>query len=492
MLLLISLIITFPLAFFGKDIIKKHAKIFYIIFAILSIGIVYITTSKIFLDFPTWVRTWIWGLFANGAISTSLFVIVMFTGAFKKGSKLRKTLLPIRAELSILASILILGHNVAFGLSYFKFLFTRPEALPLNQLLASISSIIMILIMIPLFITSFYGIRKKMNAKTWKKLQRWAYLFYALIYVHVLLLLVPIALKGRTFAFITVIVYSIIFLTYAAMRISLALESRDKKSAKVPVWIVSTVLCVLVILISVPNLIIEVKKAPVISSGEISQNKNQASSSDESSSSDVISTEESESKTSSSDETSSSRPSEASGENLQNKEEEEPAKEEEPVKEETQEPSSRPNEDSSQEVSGENLQNKEEEEPAKEEEPVKEEEPAKEEPQNSSSRPSEASGENLQTEEPEPVKIYKDGTYVASAMGYNANISVQVTIVDDSIVDVMILEHSEDEPYATDAWTMLPRFVAAQSPNVAAVGGATVTCDAVKEAVRIALENAKN
>ncbi len=46
--------------------------------------------------------------------------------------------------------------------------------------------IVAFLIMIPLFITSFTTIRKKYTYSAWKKIQRWAYLAYALIYLHLL------------------------------------------------------------------------------------------------------------------------------------------------------------------------------------------------------------------------------------------------------------------------------------------------------------------
>ncbi len=49
----------------------------------------------------------------------------MYTGALKNGSKLMKILMPIRAELSIIASILTLAHNISFGRYHFITLFTK-------------------------------------------------------------------------------------------------------------------------------------------------------------------------------------------------------------------------------------------------------------------------------------------------------------------------------------------------------------------------------
>ena len=101
----------------------------------------------------------------------------MYTGALPNGSWLIKKLMPVRAELSIIATILTLAHNISYGMTYFKMLFTMPKVMPLNQILATICTMVMMCIMIPLCITSFKSIRKKMNPKSWKKLQRWAYVF---------------------------------------------------------------------------------------------------------------------------------------------------------------------------------------------------------------------------------------------------------------------------------------------------------------------------
>lgn len=77
----------------------------------------------------------------------------------------------------------------------------------------------MICIMIPLFITSFKSVRRKMSAKNWKKLQRAAYVFYALIYVHIMLLSVPMYMRGITTYMANIIVYTAVFGAYGVMRV---------------------------------------------------------------------------------------------------------------------------------------------------------------------------------------------------------------------------------------------------------------------------------
>ena len=216
---LISIIIAIFFVVVFRNFIKKHSKLCYIITTILSILLIVGTYTGTISNLPSWFTNNVYPILIKSSFSTALFVIVMYTGAFKNGSSLVKFLMPIRAELSIIASILTLSHNISFGKNHFVKLFTAPQTMAPNMFIAAIISILLITLMIPLMITSFPSIRKKMGAKKWKKLQKTAYLFYALIYAHVMFIMVPIANSGILDYKINVLVYSIILLTYAAMRI---------------------------------------------------------------------------------------------------------------------------------------------------------------------------------------------------------------------------------------------------------------------------------
>lgn len=216
---LISIMIAIVLVAIGRDFIKKHSKLCYIIATILSTLLVIGVYTGAIAKLPSSFSNTILPYFTKSTFATALFVIVMYTGAFKNGSPLIKFLMPIRAELSIIASILTLAHNISFGKNHFVQLFTNPSSMAPNMLVAAIISLILIAIMVPLMITSFPSIRKKMGAKKWKKLQKSAYIFYALIYAHVMLIMVPVAKKGVSSYVLNVLVYSIVFLTYGAMRV---------------------------------------------------------------------------------------------------------------------------------------------------------------------------------------------------------------------------------------------------------------------------------
>ena len=228
MLLIISLIIVSLFIYFLKDSLKKHAGIYYIGAAVISIAVFLIG----FLPMPLFLKNNILGIFAKGSLGTAMFIAVMYAGALPKGSKLIAPLMKIRGELSITAAILVLCHNFTYGITYFKMLFMKPEALSATQLTAAIISLVLIIIMIVLTVTSFQAVRKKMKAKKWKQLQRTAYVFYGLMYVHIMLINIPYARLGLGTYIANVVIYSIVFLGYAAMRIAKAVSAKATRAGK--------------------------------------------------------------------------------------------------------------------------------------------------------------------------------------------------------------------------------------------------------------------
>lgn len=228
MLLIISLIIVSLFIYFLKDSLKKHAGIYYIGAAVISIAVFLIG----FLPMPLFLKNNILGIFAKGSLGTAMFVAVMYAGALPKGSKLIAPLMKIRGELSITAAILVLCHNFTYGMTYFRMLFTKTSMLSATQLAAAVISLVLIAIMLVLTVTSFPSVRKKMQAKKWKQLQRTAYVFYGLMYVHIMLINIPYARLGLGMYIANVVIYSIVFLGYAAMRIAKAVSVKAARAGK--------------------------------------------------------------------------------------------------------------------------------------------------------------------------------------------------------------------------------------------------------------------
>ncbi len=86
--------------------------------------------------------------------------------------------------------------------------------------------------------------------------------------------------------------------------------------------------------------------------------------------------------------------------------------------------------------------------------------------------------------------------YIASAKGMEGDVKVKVTVDDGKISDVKVLSHNETPNIGTNAIDAIPeKFIGLSTPEeidgVDAVSGATITSDALKEAVKSALAQAK-
>lgn len=89
------------------------------------------------------------------------------------------------------------------------------------------------------------------------------------------------------------------------------------------------------------------------------------------------------------------------------------------------------------------------------------------------------------------VALAADGTYTGEAQGRNGAVKVAVTLTDGKITAVKVVSHKESTGIADPALERIPAAVTAeQSAAVDAVGGATLTSEAIKQAVLAALVSA--
>lgn len=217
MLFLLSIVCVLAFFLVFQPWIAKHPSIFYglTIASILLLFGSYFT--GIYESFPDWFNNIFAMMYARGALSTAVFVVVMYLGVIPVRFALASRLMRIRAEISVIGCILALGHNVYYGIYYFPHLFTEPGELGLPYLIATVITLILIAIMLPLMITSFRAVRKKMSAQSWKKLQRLAYVFYSLLYLHVMIVLCA-NVRG-TSSIISIVAYTLVFVPYFILRL---------------------------------------------------------------------------------------------------------------------------------------------------------------------------------------------------------------------------------------------------------------------------------
>ena len=213
--------------FFGKAVKKKPAVLYGICILLSLVSIFYPREGGLpFLDF------FFKKIMQRGVLAGSLFIWVMLAPVLPKSFSGRKTIYLLRGEMAICASLITLAHNLAFGGKYFGALFFGQGHISLMELHAAIVSCLMILLLIPLTITSFQTVRRKMQGKTWKKLQNWSYLFYLLLYLHIFFIYQGALIRGKGDYFFTLMLYSFIFGFYGFLRIRqyrVQKETREKK-----------------------------------------------------------------------------------------------------------------------------------------------------------------------------------------------------------------------------------------------------------------------
>lgn len=155
--ILIALLLYLLLHFFNTWI---HKKARYII-----LGFLILSTLVMFIDIPL-----LSFLIDRGHLTLAFFIISMFAGVMNKSWLPYKKILLVRGDLAIIGFILLLPHGI--------------NRLSLALSGYNASGLVAALIMIPLTLSSFMTIRKKIRPDRWKKLHKFAYIAYFLIYIH--------------------------------------------------------------------------------------------------------------------------------------------------------------------------------------------------------------------------------------------------------------------------------------------------------------------
>ncbi|MCR4796413.1 MAG: FMN-binding protein [Ruminococcus sp.] len=461
MLFLTALLIAILIAFCLDKPLKKCPAAFYISAAVLTVASVVITQSDIDIS-SRFVRDNVLGIFSRGALGTAFWAIVMWAGALPNGSAPIKKLMPIRGELSITAAILTFSHIITYGVQYIKNLINGRTGS--DFVTTSIVCLAMVLIMTPLTVMSFKKIRKKMNAKTWKKIQRFAYIFYACIYIHILVLFVPKAQKGREGYFLSVIAYSAVFIGYAVMRIRKYYVINKKPEKKL-----------------VPNAVsVCVFALPVALLGALSYNSDTAPSKSNAVTDGNTATFTFAPETSSATETA-----------VTTAKDDKKSTETAAVTDKASKTTTSSTE-TDKKTDDKKKDEKKTDEKASSEGEEKQEE--KHEEQSNNDEPAQEQHEETPATEPQPSYKYKNGEYEADAEGYAGKIHVKLSIENDKITSFSASADDDDPEYFSDAMnTVIPQIAAKCSADgIDACSGATYSSNGIIDAARKALEQALN
>lgn len=197
------LVLTIVFVLLAKSI-KKHSALYYTLFAIPFVLVALPSLASLFgIEMQGFVRIPFLGEIIRdyihmGTFGHPLLIIIMYIGALDLKHKPVKKLMSIRKELSIISGFAVFSHSLIRVINSvpgsFKFFANNAEYMAetkvVSELGAGISSfsfllgILMLIIFIPLWITSFDGVRKRMGNLKWKKFQKWSYVLYATLFIH--------------------------------------------------------------------------------------------------------------------------------------------------------------------------------------------------------------------------------------------------------------------------------------------------------------------
>ena len=224
----IALVLAIVISFACKPAIKRWPVAWYIGVVVLDIVFMTHVLSGVA---PALDRS-LYAYFNRGLLAFGFFVVVMFIGVFDGSSKVRQHLNPIRGELSIIGALLCLPHIVNYLMVYLKRIFAGFSGILSNIVVSFVVAVIVTVVLAVLTVTSFDRIRKAMTPAKWKRVQKWAYPFFILMYVHVVVALGPSALSGAGRARTSLIIYTVITVLYVALRLWKVARDRAADAAR--------------------------------------------------------------------------------------------------------------------------------------------------------------------------------------------------------------------------------------------------------------------
>jgi DMSO/TMAO reductase YedYZ heme-binding membrane subunit len=215
MIYLVTLTAVLVLTFLLRTPLRKLSWLFYA----LALAAVVLFLARDLISLPALINRYFFLLMQKGILAEALFIVVMYTGVFAATSRVRQWLQPIRAQLSIIACILVLGHAVSYLGSFGARLLFSDASYNSFLVTSFCVSCGLLLLLLVLGATSFGFLKRQMRTRHWKRVQSLAYPFYFGTCVHVLLTLLPPALAGGTAAQVSVAFYLLLFTLYGILRL---------------------------------------------------------------------------------------------------------------------------------------------------------------------------------------------------------------------------------------------------------------------------------
>ncbi len=222
---------VFAGAWVGAYLLRKPLHKLPLLFYAIAVALGVVGLFGMSAGLPRAVWRLLFELQREALLPLALFSVVMFMGCFRKDSFVGRSLLPVRGELSIIAWILSLEHVVVYLKAYLPRVLGA-SAVPTSVLGGFAIAVVLLALLLVLGVTSFKLVRRAMPSKVWKAVQRLSYPFFALVFVHVLLMLAPSAINGGVAAQVSLVVYVALFGLYLALRAGRYLGDRRDRCAQ--------------------------------------------------------------------------------------------------------------------------------------------------------------------------------------------------------------------------------------------------------------------
>ncbi|MFI3332938.1 MAG: hypothetical protein SNI51_03260 [Rikenellaceae bacterium] len=189
--------------------IKKNYKVYYWIFGVISFCFIIPSVCRLIgVTLPfNFGSLPIIGLSSSELSSAAnfihpLLVIIMYMGALSAKNRYVGRLMSIRKELSIIVGFPVLAHAVKRLFGSFpggwQFFFDNETYMQSPRVSSALGSgvtsfafvlgLVMTILFLVLWITSFDSVHRKLGTKRWKSVQRWSYGLYAMLFLHSLCL----------------------------------------------------------------------------------------------------------------------------------------------------------------------------------------------------------------------------------------------------------------------------------------------------------------
>ena len=166
---------------------------------------------------------------SRGMVPFALFLVVMYIGVLPESSKLRRYLMPIRGYLSIFAALLACGHFARYLVLLMQRVVAPGAFATARSDVVAVVSVLLTLLLAVLTITSFGRVRDRMGSARWRNVQKWAYVFLGIAYVHVLVMLAPAALRGGDAA-LRLGLYTLAIALYIVLKVRALRAAKARRS----------------------------------------------------------------------------------------------------------------------------------------------------------------------------------------------------------------------------------------------------------------------